>query len=128
MNIYKTTWIINKRVSLKILLPLCDIKTKLAVVSNCLNLIATFDCSLQDADVGSDSSVMKKLSLVNLTMNSFSIVWLATLKSIIKGVVVVVVVVFVVVVVVSGTIIVLVFCKVDLNEQFEQSPLDVKCR
>ena len=131
MNIYKTTLIINKRVSLKILLPLCDVKTKLAVVPNCLNLIATFDCSSQDADVGSDSSVMKKLTLVNLTMNSFSIVWLATLKSIIKGVVVVVAVVVVavvVVVVVSGTIIVLVFCKVDLNEQFEQSPLDVKCR
>ena len=85
---------------------MCSVESKFAVVSNCSNLIATFDCSSQDADVGSDSSVMKKLSLVNLTMNSFSIVWLATLKSIIKGVVVAVVVVVVAVVVVIVVVVV----------------------
>ena len=48
--------------------------------------------------------------------------WLATLKSIIDGVVVVVVVA------VAGTVIVLVFCTIDFTVPFEQSPLDVSCR
>ena len=97
---------------------MCDVKTKLAVVPNCSNLIATFDCSSQDTDFVSlsDSRTMKG----SITTNLSTIVWLATLKSNINGVVVVAVVVVAVVVVavvvvavvvvVSRTLILLAFC------------------
>ena len=89
----------------------------MAAVPNSLNLIATFDISSQDADFVSVSG--SRTVKGSLTTNLSTIVWLATLKSIISGVVVVVVVVVVVTVVVvvpvvvavSSTIVVLAFCK-----------------